>query len=222
MCHMMQVAVGEILTPPSGTRSTPCDLWFHIFWSSRSLWMRKRRRSGSQRRQACFAAAAKAWELATVVADSTIPPAVERRPCLHFDRDRRQPGTKGPLMDSVRSGTLRHFWEHVGGVLQGRSGDHLELPLLLEPVAGGPRWRYENVGLGGEAAESSRSVVIRGRGMAQPVISGGYPTIDACIEQVRRSLAVGDRCAAAEWAQRLTDVLTAEAGDDPLWSPRHG
>lgn len=125
-------------------------------------------------------------------------------------------------MDSAPAGTVGHFRERVGGLLESEPGEKRDLPVLLEPVLGGPRWRYEDAGLSGDGDRGSRALVFRGGQMLRPTVRDGYPNTDACIEQVRRSLAVGDRCAAVTWAQRLTVLLMASAGGDPLWSPRHG
>ena len=98
--------------------------------------------------------------------------------------------------------SVGHFRERVGGLLASESGARRDLPVLREPVLGGPRWWYEDAGLGGDGDRGARAL--------------------ACVEQIRRSLAVGGWCAAVTWAQRLTVLLMVNGGGDPLWSPRHG
>jgi hypothetical protein len=105
----------------------------------------------------------------------------------------------------LRPGTFRALVEQLG-VDVGQFGD---LPVVLEPLAGGPRWRFAAAGLARDPA-SQGAVVLRGGELAAGP-GGDVASVDACVEQVNRARAIGDYSTAAEWAQRLTVLLVAKA-----------
>ncbi|WP_143168428.1 hypothetical protein [Amycolatopsis australiensis] len=103
----------------------------------------------------------------------------------------------------AKPGTFRALVEQLGRDVD-RHGD---LPVVLEPLAGGPRWRFTRAGLAGAAGQSN-VVVVRGAELVSPAEDA--VSVDACVEQMNRARAVGDFAGAAEWAQRLV-VLLAKA-----------
>ncbi|GAB3167453.1 hypothetical protein GCM10027258_92820 [Amycolatopsis stemonae] len=105
----------------------------------------------------------------------------------------RRPGTFGALVEQL-------------GVDVAQFGD---LPVVLEPLPGGPRWRFAAAGLAGDPA-SQGAVVVRGGELATDA-GDDVVSVDACVEQVNRARAIGDYSTAAEWAQRLTVLLVAKA-----------
>ncbi|MEV6832040.1 hypothetical protein [Amycolatopsis sp. NPDC051102] len=130
--------------------------------------------------------------------------------CNGSSRERRQKrredqGDVGASEARVEPGTFRALVQQLGDDVD-RYGD---LPVVLEPLPGGPRWRFTRAGLAGVAGDWD-AVVVRGAELVAPVEDA--VSVDACVEQMNRARAVGDFRVAAEWARRLTVLLAKAAG----------